>query len=154
MNYIEKLRDPRWQKRRLEIMERDGWACLACGDKKSTLSVHHLVYTGEPWEAPAHHLETLCENCHELREDFNKLSGRSIIPTEAIIAILGFNQAMAKRPQRVINPYRIGMELHFWMCCRMAEEKKITTEVASTLIRNMPPDGVKQPSPIADSHAA
>ena len=57
-------KDPRWQKMRLEILERDGWACAACSDTKSTLHVHHIVYRGMPWEAPEGLLQTLCETCH------------------------------------------------------------------------------------------
>lgn len=64
-NYSEKLRDPRWQKRRLETMERDDWACRSCRDKTKPLHVHHLWYEGEPWEAPDEALVTLCEDCHE-----------------------------------------------------------------------------------------
>jgi hypothetical protein len=62
--YLEKLRDPRWQKLRLKIMERDHWACCACGAKDKTLHVHHWRYSGEPWESPPEDLSTLCETCH------------------------------------------------------------------------------------------
>jgi hypothetical protein len=66
-NYAKKLMDPRWQKRRLEIMQRDEWKCLRCGDGKTTLNVHHLkyVYGRDPWEYQDDQLETLCENCHK-----------------------------------------------------------------------------------------
>ena len=70
-SYSEKLRDPRWQKKRLEVMARDGFRCLLCGDDKSTLNVNHLKYTGEPWDAPLEHLETLCEKCHGWRTELN-----------------------------------------------------------------------------------
>jgi hypothetical protein len=65
--YSEKLKDPRWQKKRLEIMERDGFACQQCGDEKSTLSVHHAYYVSkrEPWQYPNWSLSTLCNECHE-----------------------------------------------------------------------------------------
>ena len=63
--YSEKLKDPRWQKKRLLILERDGWSCQSCGDKESTLNVHHLWYEGnDPWDAPEESLLTLCEPCH------------------------------------------------------------------------------------------
>ena len=64
--YAEKLRDPKWQKKRLEIMERDGFACCHCGDKNSTLNVHHSFYErGKmPWEYGDYMLTTLCEACH------------------------------------------------------------------------------------------
>jgi hypothetical protein len=66
--YSQKLKDPRWQKKRLEILNRDEWKCRYCGDKKTTLAVHHLEYLGEPWEAPEDKLITLCEDCHHLAE--------------------------------------------------------------------------------------
>jgi 5-methylcytosine-specific restriction endonuclease McrA len=65
--YKEKLLDPRWQKKRLEVFNRDDWRCQGCGRKDRTLHVHHLRYTGEPWEAPLLDLETVCEDCHSER---------------------------------------------------------------------------------------
>ena len=57
--------DPRWQKLRLQRMDRDGWACVCCGDSSSTLHVHHKIYRrGEVWESPLEDLQTLCERCH------------------------------------------------------------------------------------------
>ena len=53
-------------------MQRDGFRCLRCRDEKSTLNVHHLKYTGDPWDAPAEHLETLCESCHSWRTELNE----------------------------------------------------------------------------------
>ena len=35
MGYSEKLKDPRWQKKRLEILERDNFRCQYCGDKNA-----------------------------------------------------------------------------------------------------------------------
>lgn len=66
MTYAEKLKDPRWQKLRLEIFERDNWTCTACQNKEQTLCVHHKKYTAtEPWDEPKEHLSTLCDDCHE-----------------------------------------------------------------------------------------
>jgi hypothetical protein len=64
--YAEKLKDPRWQKLRLQIFERDEWECKRCGDNENTLVVHHLKYIPgrEPWEYPPEILLTLCEECH------------------------------------------------------------------------------------------
>lgn len=67
MTYAEKLKDPRWQKKRLKIMQRDKFECWYCGDKESTLHVHHEEYIGDnPWDTPNKHLLTLCEDCHEV----------------------------------------------------------------------------------------
>lgn len=68
MSYAEKLTDPRWQKKRLEVFERAGWKCEFCGREDSTLHVHHLNYTGEPWEAPFEDLEALCAEHHRCRK--------------------------------------------------------------------------------------
>lgn len=65
MTYSEKLKDPRWQRKRLEVLQRDDFMCRWCGDNESTLHVHHLSYSADPWETPEGQLLTLCENCHE-----------------------------------------------------------------------------------------
>lgn len=67
LSYAEQLRDPRWQRKRLEILSRDGFKCELCGDDKSTLHVHHKRYVKGrmPWEYDATELSTVCENCHE-----------------------------------------------------------------------------------------
>jgi hypothetical protein len=65
-NYAAKRFDPRWQKKRLEIMQRDEFKCTECNDEKSTLNVHHRYYVKnrEVWDYPAFSLVTLCEGCH------------------------------------------------------------------------------------------
>lgn len=70
-SYSDKLKDPRWQKKRLEIMERDRFSCVFCHDKSSTLHVHHIAYfkNYEPWETPNGFLVTLCEDCHTNKVD-------------------------------------------------------------------------------------
>lgn len=74
MSYSDLLKDPRWQKRRLEIMERDEWTCQACGDTKATLTVHHKSYRmvdgkfADIWDYPGEDLITLCEDCHAEEE--------------------------------------------------------------------------------------
>lgn len=69
--YAEKLKDPRWQKKRLKILEMDDWCCARCRDGKSNLQVHHRAYWGaNPWDAPDFALETLCEKCHEKERQF------------------------------------------------------------------------------------
>ena len=61
----DQYKNPRWQKKRLHVLERDNWTCRACGDAESTLHVHHRAYHGSPWETPDEMLQTLCESCHE-----------------------------------------------------------------------------------------
>ena len=66
--YQQKLLDPRWQKKRLEILQRDDWRCQRCFDSESTLHVHHRYYEHqyEPWDYSSDALVTLCADCHEL----------------------------------------------------------------------------------------
>lgn len=68
--YSEKLKDPRWQKKRLEVLERDEFTCQKCADKETELHVHHKAYKFgiQPWEYDLNNLETLCKRCHALVE--------------------------------------------------------------------------------------
>lgn len=68
MTYSDKLKSPKWQKKRLEVLNRDNFKCCLCGDEETELHVHHLKYTAEPWSAPISDLETLCKYCHHLTE--------------------------------------------------------------------------------------
>lgn len=65
--YSELLKDPRWQKKRLTILDRDKFKCTYCGDGTSELHVHHKKYlTGKkPWEYNKDMLTTLCGDCHK-----------------------------------------------------------------------------------------
>jgi hypothetical protein len=68
--YSEKLKDPRWQKKLLEIMQRDDFTCQDCNNKEETLHVHHKTYEfgKDPWEYPDTNFITLCWECHETEE--------------------------------------------------------------------------------------
>ncbi len=79
MTYLEKLKDPRWQKKRLEILNRDEWSCRICGDKETTLNIHHVAYSGEPWEADSNSLLTMCESCHKDETEWLKTSQKELI---------------------------------------------------------------------------
>jgi hypothetical protein len=70
MEYIDLLRHPKWQKKRLEIFNRDSFKCRRCDDTESNLQVHHLYYNFDlqPWEYPDTALITLCELCHKKAE--------------------------------------------------------------------------------------
>lgn len=68
--YRERLRDPRWQKNRLAILERADWRCEGCGTREVNLQIHHGYYERGvmPWEYPAEALYCLCDDCHERAE--------------------------------------------------------------------------------------
>lgn len=64
--YSAKLADPRWQRKRLEIFNRDNWTCQHCKDKTTQLEIHHTEYWAgkQPWDYPDDMLITVCRNCH------------------------------------------------------------------------------------------
>ncbi len=66
-SYVEKLKDPRWQRKRLEVLKTTDFHCELCGDHESTLHVHHKLYLKgkEPWEYHRNQLVVLCDRCHE-----------------------------------------------------------------------------------------
>lgn len=105
-SYSELLRKPQWQKRRLEILARDGWACCWCGDRESNLQVDHRHYVRGrlPWEYPDADLTTLCEACHgritELRREGAELLGQFDVRTLPLV--LDQVRAMLPGPTRAI----------------------------------------------------
>lgn len=103
MTYSEKLKDPRWQKKRLEVLQRDGFKCLDCGDGKKTLNVHHCAYVGrDPWLVPDSVLMTLCHECHENRQEMEN------------DAHLMLGQIMAKMPHDQVQ-CGFSSELGCWV---------------------------------------
>jgi len=99
------FRDSRWQKKRLEIMERDKWYCQSCGKggEGVTLNVHHVYYESgkAPWEYPSECLITYCEDCHTKRHERQNrlLVGLSRIPMpiyySSILAVEYFPEVCA-----------------------------------------------------------
>lgn len=79
MTYAEKLKDPRWQKKRLEILQRDEFECqfgYAC-PKEIELHVHHKQYVRgrDPWDYPPDNFITVCAKCHAEIEDLKNTVG-------------------------------------------------------------------------------
>lgn len=66
--YSEKLKDPRWQKKRLEILSSADFTCVYCGNKNETLHVHHFMYIKgkEPWDYSDGDLACICKDCHAI----------------------------------------------------------------------------------------
>lgn len=66
-SYGELLNDPRWQRKRLEVFQRDSFSCQLCGDTETELQVHHKKYINGrlPWDYEPTELITLCVHCHK-----------------------------------------------------------------------------------------
>ena len=101
-SYREKLLSPLWQRKRLEILDRDEWKCRHCGKAKEELHVHHRAYISgrEPWEHPDWCYVTLCEKCHENHDDTSKweetlgwiFDGKSLAHTRLADRIRNFSE--------------------------------------------------------------
>ena len=72
--YSEKLKNPLWQKKRLEILDRDNFTCTLCSDTETELHVHHKEYKSgkKPWEYENDKLQALCKHCHGVISVLNK----------------------------------------------------------------------------------
>jgi hypothetical protein len=82
MSYRDKLKDPRWQKKRLEVFSKANWKCQNQKCKRSDLQlhVHHLVYRRvEPWEYELNELEALCKHCHLKAHNFLRGDNKFIL---------------------------------------------------------------------------
>lgn len=86
-SYGELLRDPRWQRKRLEIMQRADFRCEQCGTDRITLNVHHLRYFRgrNPWEYEGRYLVCLCEPCHALQHPEKQ---KALTPLSAILPVV------------------------------------------------------------------
>lgn len=64
--YQQKLQRPEWQRKRLEVLQRDDWTCNFCGARDKQLHVDHKRYDRdlEPWEYKDSTYQTLCKDCH------------------------------------------------------------------------------------------
>ena len=98
MTYSEKLRDPRWQKLRLEIMGRDEFRCRLCRSKEKTLNVHHSYYSkgANPWDYPNDSLVTVCEGCHKLMESRRELILKATADPYLQIKVMKFCHAAGR----------------------------------------------------------
>lgn len=105
-DYAEKLKDPRWQRKRLEIFMRDGWTCCECGDSKSELQLHHKKYIKgrEPWEYADHYFKTLCVNCHKREHGHDMARDRFFVKE-------GYRVMHYTGSDVVANPLKVAFEV-------------------------------------------
>ena len=95
MTYSEKLKDPRWQKKRLEILDEAGFECENCGNTEKTLHVHHKFYerNKNPWDYDTIDLSVFCTDCHKAwhiaKVELDKAIG-DIVDADSLDRIRGY----------------------------------------------------------------
>ncbi len=79
-SYLELLQHPKWQKKRLEILEIANFECEDCGADDKSLQIHHSYYEKglAPWEYPNESLHCLCEACHRKAQNLSTLLKRQL----------------------------------------------------------------------------
>jgi len=69
MTYREQLKQPEWEKRRVEKLNSAGFKCEECGASNTTLEIHHIRYVWGrmAWQYTDEELKCLCDHCHEMK---------------------------------------------------------------------------------------
>lgn len=86
MAYKDLLLLPEWQRKRLEILQRDNFRCVFCTDSRSTLQVHHEAYMGNPWDISSDKLKTVCCHCHTVIHTIPKYTVQAINKNQSLIS--------------------------------------------------------------------
>lgn len=99
-DYKSQYTHPKWQKRRLEMLEAANFQCQSCEETEKTLHVHHKRYVKgrDVWDYGDEELEVLCEDCHKhehfQKDELNKmLASMSSIQIADLICIVAGMQS-------------------------------------------------------------
>lgn len=67
MKFFEQYKHPKWQEKRLLVLQSKNFKCQECGKKDQELHVHHPYYLKDTmvWDYPDDVLKCLCKTCHE-----------------------------------------------------------------------------------------
>jgi hypothetical protein len=130
--YLEKLKDPRWQKLRLEVFQRDVFCCRQCGSESNTLCVHHRRYLkgNEPWEYPLELLITLCEECHVQETEQMPISFNTLLMAckDRLFSSDVHQLACAIRFANFKYPPEVTMSMLEWVLENTETQEKIMTD--------------------------
>jgi len=126
--YWQKLQDPRWQRKRLEILNRAEFCCESCGDTESQLQVHHGYYEKgkEPWEYEDETLWCLCDRCHQ----------------KAHVARRAVSLALAKYPPTKLDLVASVLDttddyFYYELDCLMREQPALVERIVANLFESV-----------------
>lgn len=112
--YSEMLENPRWQKKRLSVLEAAGFKCEQCGSADKTLHVHHLYYAKgkKPWEYPDCLLRCLCKDCHATAEALRDalVIGAGSLPQYKLVQVIGYVRGLLLDEGAVPDIYVDGVD--------------------------------------------
>lgn len=129
MKYNEQLKRPEWQKKRLEIMQRDGFKCRICDSEEKQLNVHHIIYDKEYeflWDYPDELLITLCNECHECEHELNQYKIANELLKKLII--------LSNNP---LSSYEIDVDVYLLNKDSDYDEKEAIKMIYLSYIRNL-----------------
>ena len=154
--YREMLLDPRWQKKRLEVLEAAGWRCEYCSDGENTLHVHHIRYVKgrKPWEYERSQLRALCADCHDehhaYKDRLDALVSQvdPVLLSEIVAVAYGFASASAVRGRKLdaaisglVMSDLDGNDFHAGALARMiADGRAALIQETAVVVRNFFPE--------------
>lgn len=129
--YQDRLKDPRWQRKRLEVFERFNFQCANCKDSASTLHAHHRYYIQgrEPWDYPDVALVCLCDECHQICHENSKIETDC---WEEIIGMISNND-----PWVLVDIYKILAPLLQNGVSKEALKNHVITSISQELLTPM-----------------
>lgn len=120
LTYKEQLLDPRWQRKKSEILTRDNFRCNDCGSDEKTLHVHHKMYIRNcyAWEYKDDNFETLCKDCHAKRHNKHQEPVRNYINDDSYIKpqmtttdfLVKFKELKKRHEERNSNPIPLTVD--------------------------------------------
>lgn len=138
-SYYELLKHPNWQRKRLEVLERAGFACEHCGSTEKTLHVHHTHYRkgAMPWDYPTGTLLSLCDDCHlvagELMAELNQAMGFAVASV-GYMRVIGYcvGVEMLMEPKKTVSLDGRGYEF----CAGISDAWGVCPGVVFDLLRD------------------
>ena len=113
MTYQEQIKHPKWQKKRLEVLEANNFTCQQCGRTDMELHVHHTMYKkgASAWEYEISELKCYYKDCHKVDHDISALISKLLagMSLESKSRVLGYADSFYSESFSCNGPnYQIG----------------------------------------------
>lgn len=109
MDFLEQYKHPKWQEKRAEVFQANGFACSECGSTERQLHVHHPYYKkgARVWEYECRELLCLCYECHGVYHHVTDKLKEMLAPFDLrlLCQVLGYASAMVDREKKDTGDY-------------------------------------------------